>query len=376
MEDDYILGNLKFVPKGESVEVFGMAIPDPLITEAIQQSSYYPKYLKMVAENTKNPSRKCTGNLQHSKPSKRKLPQKVRRGKPTFQLVDEDDEARQDDDPDLDLAKKLSLEAHQEKGEEEGNDADLERAIKLSLDPTFLPQGRAPVGGVTIRDPVSEATPKLHEVVGKGKAVVTEEQVAHSLIDLSKKKRTTDQFILVRRDQTPPDSTTGPSSQPDDDTSEKTKLDDALLKVLERHTADLIEKYSCYWPRVCSRIKESEKIRIGDYQSKKEQDDEKQDSNLLHQPGFRPGRSTKKRRSDSAASGSAKPPPKDDDQSLKKPRESDASTSKQHTSLTPTGWQITDTRDAGADSSMHISDPESEHSEQSSDDISMQDEGK
>ncbi|GKF93283.1 hypothetical protein Tco_0280002, partial [Tanacetum coccineum] len=27
--------------------------------------------------------------------------------------------------------KKLSLEAHQEKGEEEGNDADLERAIKL-----------------------------------------------------------------------------------------------------------------------------------------------------------------------------------------------------------------------------------------------------
>ncbi|GJZ00729.1 hypothetical protein Tco_0518158, partial [Tanacetum coccineum] len=29
--DDFILGNLKFVPKGESVEVFGMAIPDPLI---------------------------------------------------------------------------------------------------------------------------------------------------------------------------------------------------------------------------------------------------------------------------------------------------------------------------------------------------------
>ncbi|GJS26108.1 hypothetical protein Tco_0486728 [Tanacetum coccineum] len=152
----------------------------------------------------------------------------IRKGKPAFQLVDEEDEAQQesipprlDDDPDHDLAKKLSLEAHQEKGEEEGNDADLERAIKLSLDPAFLPQGRAPVGGVTIRDPVSEATPKLHEVVGKGKAVVTEEQVAHSLIDLSKKKRTTDQFILVRRDQTPPDSTTGPSSRPDDDTSEK-----------------------------------------------------------------------------------------------------------------------------------------------------------
>ncbi|GJS25674.1 hypothetical protein Tco_0454306 [Tanacetum coccineum] len=43
--------------------------------------------------------------------------------------------------------------------------------------------------------------------------------------------------------------------------------------------------------------------------------------------------------------------------------------------LTTTGWQINDTRDTGADSSMHRSDPESEHSEQSSDDIPMQDEG-
>ncbi|GKF87358.1 hypothetical protein Tco_0258235, partial [Tanacetum coccineum] len=43
--------------------------------------------------------------------------------------------------------------------------------------------------------------------------------------------------------------------------------------------------------------------------------------------------------------------------------------------LTSTGWQITGTRDAIVDSSMHRSDPESEHFEQSSDDISMQDEG-
>ncbi|GJX03855.1 retrovirus-related pol polyprotein from transposon TNT 1-94, partial [Tanacetum coccineum] len=226
--DDFILGNLKFVPKGETVEVFGMAIPDPLITEAIQQSSYYPKYLEMVAKNTKKtpqesaseqpatkraPPKKPTTTTPvkpskpapalTKKPSKHKLPHKVRKGKPTFQLVDEDDEAQQEsvpqeegDDPDLELAKKMSLDAHQEKGEGEGADADIERAIKLSLDPAFLPQGRAPVGGVTIRDPVSETTPKLPEVVGKGKAIVTEEQVAHSLIDLSKKKRTTDQFIL------------------------------------------------------------------------------------------------------------------------------------------------------------------------------------
>ncbi|GJR24397.1 hypothetical protein Tco_0972924 [Tanacetum coccineum] len=100
--DDYVLGNLKFVPKGESVEVFGMAIPDPLITEAIQQSSYYPKYLKMVAENTKktpqegasvqpatkratpkkpssHASKTNQAQLLHDKEelSKRKLPQKL-----------------------------------------------------------------------------------------------------------------------------------------------------------------------------------------------------------------------------------------------------------------------------------------------------------
>ncbi|GJU00728.1 hypothetical protein Tco_1111066 [Tanacetum coccineum] len=37
--------------------------------------------------------------------------------------------------------------------------------------------------------------------------------------------------------------------------------------------------------------------------------------------------------------------------------------------------KITDTRDAGANYSMHISDPESEHLKQSSDDIPMKDEG-
>ncbi|GKA48464.1 hypothetical protein Tco_0741422 [Tanacetum coccineum] len=65
--------------------------------------------------------------------------------------------SRKCNDPELELAKKLSLETHQEKGEGEGDDADLEQAIKLSLDPAFLPQSRAPVGGVTIR-PESETT--------------------------------------------------------------------------------------------------------------------------------------------------------------------------------------------------------------------------
>ncbi|GKE69779.1 hypothetical protein Tco_1527851 [Tanacetum coccineum] len=235
-----------------------------------------------------------------------------------------------------------------------------------------------------------------------------------------------------------------------------TKLDDSLLKVLERHTADLIEKYSVLPGPESVKNQESEKSPKEIIKAKKEKDEEKQDSTysirstdkvdleefdlksalfsymnqkksanknptnhrLYHalmealiadedamdkevadkvkdhkrkhdsddddddddddegpSAGSNQGRSTKRRKSDSAASGSAQPPPKDDDRSSKKPRESGASATKQHPALSSTGWQITDTRDAGADSSMHRSDPESEHSEQSSGDLSKQDKG-
>ncbi|GJY76021.1 hypothetical protein Tco_0481137 [Tanacetum coccineum] len=223
--DDFLLVSLEMVAKYEKKTPQDSASKQP--EPATKRAPPKKPTTTTPVKPTKTPSSKQPKSPT-KKSSKRKLPQKVRKGKPSFQLVDEDDEAQQEsvpqeegDDPDLELAKKMSLDAHQEKGEGEGADADIERAIKLSLDPAFLPQGRAPVGGVTIRDPVSETTTKLPEVVGKGKAIVTEEQVAHSLIDLSKKKRTTDQFILVRRDQAPHDSTTGPSSQPEDDTSEK-----------------------------------------------------------------------------------------------------------------------------------------------------------
>ncbi|GJU00494.1 hypothetical protein Tco_1110832 [Tanacetum coccineum] len=228
--DDYVLGNLKFVPKGESVEVFRMAIPDPLITEAIQQSSYYPKYLKMELRTQRKPLRKAQlCNLQHSvlhpkslqpphqsnKPSQllllqRNLPsvsfhKKLERGK-LLSNCDEEDKLRQDDDLLLDLAKRLSFGSSSEKGEEK----------------------------------------------------------AHSLIDSPKKKRTTDQFILARRDQTPPDLTTGPSSQPEDDTSEKVIHESSSTSDSERTE---IGQDS----RKLKRVREI--IR-----AKKDQDKEKQDS--------------------------------------------------------------------------------------------------
>ncbi|GJW62828.1 hypothetical protein Tco_0112163, partial [Tanacetum coccineum] len=320
-------GNLKFVPKGESVEVFGMAIPDPLITEAIQQSSYYPKYLEMVAENTKKTPQE-SASMQPA--TKRATPKKpitttpVKQSKPApppTKKPSKHDEAQQEsipqeegNDPDLELAKRMSLEAHQEKGEGEGDDADLERAIKLSLDPAFLPQGRAPVGGVTIRDPVSETTSKLHEVVGRERRCTEniDSNVRLPMIapftDVSSSKPS----LLLR------------VARLEQEMSEVKKTD---------HHADVLASFRSQ------------------------------------------GKSAKRRRHESGASGSAQPPKKDDEQSSKKPRESDASASKQHPALTSTGWQITDTRDVVVDSSMPRSDTELEHSEQSSDDFPMQDEG-
>ncbi|GJX87139.1 hypothetical protein Tco_0339153 [Tanacetum coccineum] len=104
-------------------------------------------------------------------------------------------------------------------------------------------------------------------------------------------------------------------------------------------------------------------------------DDEDDDDDEVPSAGSNQGKSTKRRRHDSGASGSAQPPTKDDEQSLKKPPKSDASASKKHPALPSTRWKITDTRHVNVDSSMHRSDPESEQSEQSSDNIPMQDEG-
>ncbi|GJR68626.1 retrovirus-related pol polyprotein from transposon TNT 1-94 [Tanacetum coccineum] len=177
-----------------------------------------------------------------------------------------------------------------------------------------------------------------------------------------------------------------------------TKLDDALLKVLERHTADLIEKYSVLPGPESIQNQESEKSPKEIIRTKREQDEDAMDKEVADKvkdhkrkhdsdddedddddegpsAGSNQGKSAKRRRHDSGASGSAQPPTKDDEQSSKKPRKSDASASKQHPALPSTGWKITDTRDADVDSSMHRSDPESEQSEQSSDNIPMQDEG-
>ncbi|GKF90139.1 hypothetical protein Tco_0264102, partial [Tanacetum coccineum] len=161
-----------------------------------------------------------------------------------------------------------------------------------------------------------------------------------------------------------------------------------FLRILERHTADLIEKYSMLPGLESIKNQESEKspkeiIRIKKEQVNKnktanrnpanyhlyhalmealiayedamdkevkdrvkthkrkhdsDDDDEEDDDDEGPSAGSNQGKSAKRRRHDSGSSGSAQPPTKDDEQSSKKPPESDASASKQHPALTSTGW--------------------------------------
>nr|GEW46494.1 copia protein [Tanacetum cinerariifolium] len=79
-------------------------------------------------------------------------------------------------------------------------DANLQTALEESMKTAYAPP-RCPLPPVVIREPESGKYKPLPEVPGKGKAKVTEEQVAHDLLSLQKpkKKSPVDQYIFQRR---------------------------------------------------------------------------------------------------------------------------------------------------------------------------------
>nr|GEU30327.1 histone deacetylase 14 [Tanacetum cinerariifolium] len=209
-EEDFRLGNLKFVPKGEIDEVFGMPIPDELISNNIKNASYYNAYLEMVAKHDRKvlakkerkkktvsakqpkskpvveksskqapapkpkatkerPSKASTTKPRKPNPAKGKstkttLPQptgkgkvvKVHKAKSPFQLVDKPDEepAHSEHEPEL-----------EHKGE--GDKDDMEVTIQMSLE-SFQAQSQAHVGGVAIREHVVERRTPVTEEASTG----------------------------------------------------------------------------------------------------------------------------------------------------------------------------------------------------------------
>ncbi|GJY42425.1 hypothetical protein Tco_0429695, partial [Tanacetum coccineum] len=178
-EEDLCLGNLKFIPKGEDDEVFGMPIPGELITNNIRNAPYYNAYLEMVAKHdqkiaTEKGGKKKPATAKQLKPkpvkeksskpalapkhkvtrvkpmkpspakhSKMGKVQKIRKGKSSLQLIDEDEPTKPEPEPEPE---------HQGEGEE----YDVERAIQKSLE-SFQAQSQAHVG---VRDSPSHVDAK------------------------------------------------------------------------------------------------------------------------------------------------------------------------------------------------------------------------
>ncbi|GJW97668.1 hypothetical protein Tco_0179476 [Tanacetum coccineum] len=189
-EENLRLGNLKFIPKGEEDEIFGMPIPNELISNNIRNAPYYTAYLEMVANHDRKiaaergeKKKPATAKQPKPKPAKEKSskpapatkPKKLRKGKPSLQLIVEDEPTQPEPEPEPE---------HQDES-------------------------------------VAEATRPLPIVEGKGKAIATDEQAAQSLLALPTPKRrsTTDQFIFHRRTPATEEASIGPSTQPHDDTS-------------------------------------------------------------------------------------------------------------------------------------------------------------
>ncbi|GJY59920.1 hypothetical protein Tco_0459812 [Tanacetum coccineum] len=195
-EEDLRLGNLKFVPKGEEDKVFGMPIPNELISNNIRNAPYYNAYLEMVAKHDQKvaaekegkkksttpapkpkvtkekPSKAFTAKPPKPKPAKEKSTKatplqkagkgkvaKVRNMECSFQLVDEPDEEPAHSEPEP-----------EPKQEGSGEEYDMERAIRMSLE-SFQAQGHAHVRGLAIQEPVAEAIRPLPIVEAKGKAI-------------------------------------------------------------------------------------------------------------------------------------------------------------------------------------------------------------
>ncbi|GKD65143.1 hypothetical protein Tco_1307251 [Tanacetum coccineum] len=183
-EEDFRLGNLKFIPKGEVDKKVAAKKEGKKKTASAKQPK--PKPAK------EKPSKPFTAKPPKPKPAKEKSTKatplqkagkgkvaKVHNVKSSFQLVDEPDEEPAQPEPEPEPE-------HQGKGEE----YDMEHVIQMSRE-SFQAQSQAHVGSVAIREPVAEATRPLPVVEGKGKAInpATEE------------------------------ASTGPSTQPQDDTS-------------------------------------------------------------------------------------------------------------------------------------------------------------
>ncbi|GJU31873.1 hypothetical protein Tco_1175462 [Tanacetum coccineum] len=206
--EEPILGYLKFSAKGTKREVFGMPIPNELITNDIRGADYYDAYLEKQAKPVAPKAATKKLQLALTKPKEKKRNQ----AKETTEATPPAKRAKVGK-----VVKKRTLKRSQQLVDEfvdEGIpltepgfgdlEADTQMAIEESLkDAHGAPRG--PLPPVVFRETDTGKFQPLLEVEGKGKEKVSAEQVAQVLLNLQtpKKKSPAEQYIFQRRTSAP-----------------------------------------------------------------------------------------------------------------------------------------------------------------------------
>nr|GEY08677.1 histone deacetylase 14 [Tanacetum cinerariifolium] len=207
---------LKFSAKGTKREVFGMPIPDKLITADIQGEPYYKEYLEKVAKHQRylagekgsdpdSLALKPAKATNKSKPSALKADLRLPVTKPASSQQPKPKPAPANSLRSVDEFVDEGIPKKEPRFDDE--EADVQRALEESLK-SIYDAHRGPLPSVVIIEPDSGKYQPLPEVQGKGKEKVTDEQVSLDLLTLQtpKKKSPADQFIFQRRTSTPTES--------------------------------------------------------------------------------------------------------------------------------------------------------------------------
>ncbi|GJR39121.1 copia protein [Tanacetum coccineum] len=212
--EEPILGYLKFSAKGTKREVFGMPIPNDLITDNIRGEQYYNVYLEKVAKHQRYLAGKDVSDPDSPapKPAKATKPKASKQSKP---LAPKAATKKPKPAPAKPQEKKRKLVTETSEVPSPTKLSKAGKVVKkrtkkssLQLVDEFVDEGvleNEPKIGDEEIDLQKEVEESLKEVQGKGKDKVNDEQVALDLLTLQtpKKKGPADQFIFQRHTSTP-----------------------------------------------------------------------------------------------------------------------------------------------------------------------------
>ncbi|GJS06099.1 hypothetical protein Tco_0362895 [Tanacetum coccineum] len=210
--EESILGYLKFTAKGTKREVFGMPIPNNLITADIQGEQYYNAYLEKVAKHQRYLASEEVSNPDSPapKPAKATEPKATKQSKPLAPKATPVTKPA--------AAKALKPTTSQPPKKDQSKKHKLVKESSEAPSPSKRPKAgsgrkfkgchaahQGPLPPVVIREPESGKFQPLSKVQGKGKEKVGEEQAAQVLLNLQTpmKKSPADQFIFQRRTPAP-----------------------------------------------------------------------------------------------------------------------------------------------------------------------------